>query len=175
MTEKVKYAAIKRGVFPFFPLRMTWRWTAGTEPDNLCQLCISVASVSAIVKVRENGWTPPLILGTLEGIRVNTRTRTSVISPFLSAPLVLYPFLLFLCCFLYSDSRVCSLPLAFHFSSAHISLSLSHTHTHTHTRTHTLLSFAGLYRWRMNIMFFSRMCVCVCVCVWMPRQLTAAG
>lgn len=69
-----------------FFLRMTWRWTAGTKPDYFCQLCISIASQHAIVKVRENGWTPPLITGTLVGIRANTRTWT-VISPFLSAPL----------------------------------------------------------------------------------------
>lgn len=73
----------------FSPLRMTWRWTVGIGPDNLCRLSISMASQCATVKVRENGWTPPLIRGTLGGIRANTRTRTSVISSFLSAPLIL--------------------------------------------------------------------------------------
>ena len=119
MTEKVKYAAIKAGVFLFF-IRMTWRWTAGSEPDNLCQLCISIASQSAIDKVRENGWTPPLIPGTLGGIRANTRTRTSVISPFLSSCPLSFP--LFLCRLLYSTfSGLClsSRPLK----------SLTHTHT----------------------------------------------
>lgn len=73
----------------FSALRMTWRWTVGIGPDNLCRLGISMASQCATVKVRENGWTPPLIRGTLGGIRDNTRTRTSVISSFLSAPLIL--------------------------------------------------------------------------------------
>lgn len=79
--NKVKYVAIKQAASPvlFFE---TWRWTAGTKPDHFCQLCSSWASLSAIVKVKENGWTPPLIPGTLRGIRADTRTRTSVISLF---------------------------------------------------------------------------------------------
>lgn len=75
-------------------------WSVSFLPDNLCRLGISMASQCATVKVRENGWTPPLIRGTLGGIRANTRTRTSVISSFLSAPLI------FLCRFFFQFSQL---------------------------------------------------------------------
>lgn len=51
MTEKVKYAAIKEEYFFSF---IEWRG-AGGEPDNLLQRCMSIASQSALDKVRENG------------------------------------------------------------------------------------------------------------------------
>lgn len=79
MTKEKENVHQKNKALLFFPV-MTCRWTVGTESNNRCQLCISIAFQRATLKVRENGWTPPLIPGTLGGIIANTRTRTSVIS-----------------------------------------------------------------------------------------------
>lgn len=172
MTEKVKFAEIKPGVFLFFPLRMTWRWTVGIGPDDLCRLGISMASQCATVKVRENGWTPPLIRGTLGGIRANTRTRTSVISSFLSAPLIL------LCRFLFSQILSAVLFFSRHYWGWGLYKDTLHPPSHTHYLFQVYsIRMACAVCSSLSMCKLMSVCVfgCGCECVRMPKQLTAAG
>lgn len=101
-TENIKYADIKNG-------ERDVEMNCGHGAKQSLPAFTAIAFQSAIVKVGENGWTPPLIPGALGGIRANTRTGTLPNSPSHFYPLC-FPVFLFFSVFLFFNSSC--LPLS---------------------------------------------------------------
>lgn len=151
-TENIKYVDIKNG-------ERDVEMNCGHGAKQSLPAFTAIAFQSAIVKVGENGWTPPLIPGALGGIRANTRTGTLPNSPSHFYPLC-FPVFLFFSVFLFFNSSCLPLSVCVFVKSMIIfSLSLSCSLSPYIWKSHPFLSLS-------DILFKTHMTLCQICAPW---------